>query len=313
MVTRLFWKPGTFFHQPLATNHQLPVTSNYQRGVFMHRQFTLKTKDGLKLFAQAWEPEGEIRAVACLVHGIGEHSGRYQLLAQRFNGRGMVFLAFDLRGSGRSEGLRGHTPSYSMFLDDIDLLLQEGERRYPQKAKFLYGHSLGGNLVLNYCLRRKPSLTGAIVTSPWLKLAFEPPLFQIILGEIIDKVWPSFSQENGISAQALSHDPEVVRRYMEDPLVHNRISVRLFFEASRAGHWALEHSRELKLPLLLMHGTGDGITSSEATREFFENAALYCTLKLWQGQFHELHNELIKEEVISFILNWVEKYLNNTK
>jgi len=275
----------------------------------MHTQFTLKTKDGLKLFAQAWEPVGEIKAVVCFVHGLGEHSGRYELVAQRFNEQGIVFLAFDLRGSGRSEGPRGHTPSYNMFMDDIGYLLEEGERRYPGKAKFLYGHSLGGNLALNYCLRYNPQLNGLIVTSPWLKLALEPSLVQIVLGEIIDKIWPSFSQENGLSAQALSHDPEVVKKYMEDPLVHNRISVRLFFEVSRAGHWALEHSEKLSLPLLLMHGTSDGITSHLASKEFFENAGTSCTLKLWEGQFHELHNELIKEKVISFTLEWVKQHI----
>lgn len=278
----------------------------------MHQTFIIKTVDGLNLFAQAWEPEGEIKGVTMLVHGIGEHSGRYKFLAQKFNEKDIALLAFDLRGSGKSEGARGHTPSYEMFMNDLNLLLQEGEKRYPQKAKFLYGHSLGGNLVLNYCLRNNPSLNGAIVTSPWLKLVLEPPLFKIILGEVIDKIWPSFSQVNGISVQHLSHDSEAVKSYIADPLVHNRISTRLFFEVSQAGHWALENSNKLELPLLLMHGTNDQITSPEGSNAFFEKAGSYCTLKLWEGQFHELHNELIKEEVIRFALNWLENHTSNS-
>jgi alpha-beta hydrolase superfamily lysophospholipase len=150
-----------------------------------------------------------------------------------------------------------------------------------------------------------------IVTSPWLRLAMEPPLVKIVLGEIMDKFWPSFSQANGISAHSLSHDGEIVRRYIQDPLVHNRISVRLFFEAYRAGLWALEHSERLGLPLLLMHGTADGVTSPQASEEFFDKAGSNCTLKLWQGQYHELHNELIKDEVIGFCLNWIENYIFN--
>lgn len=272
----------------------------------MVKRFTLETKDGLKLFAQAFEPQGEIKAVICLVHGIGEHSSRYESLAQYFNEKNIVLLAFDLRGFGRSEGPRGHIPSYAMFMDDIGLLLEEGERRYPKKDKFLYGHSLGGNLVLNYSLRYKPFLKGVIVTSPWLKLVLEPTVLQIVLGRAIDKICPTFCQVNGISVHALSHDPEVVREYIADPLVHNRISVRLFFEASRAGLWALEHSGELNMPLLLMHGTSDGITSPEASQEFFEGASSYCTLKLWEGQYHELHNELIKDDVFNFILSWMK-------
>ena len=179
----------------------------------MHQQFTWETKDGLKLFAQVWEPEGEVKAVISLVHGLGEHSGRYKLLAQKFNEKGFVLLAFDQRGSGQSEGRRGHAPSYTVLLDDVEQLLDEAKKRYPGKARFIYGHSLGGNLALNYCLRRNPPLEGMIVTSPWLKLAVEPPLIQIILGEIMDKIWPSFSQENGISANSLSHDPKIVRAY----------------------------------------------------------------------------------------------------
>ncbi|MGI6226584.1 MAG: lysophospholipase [Peptococcales bacterium] len=275
----------------------------------MHQSFFIKTTDGLNLFAQVWEPKGEISAVTLLVHGIGEHSGRYEFLANKFNQESIAIFAFDLRGSGRSEGPRGHTPSYQMFMSDIDCLLKIVEERYPRKPKCLYGHSLGGNLVLNYSLKYNPPLCGAIVTSPWLKLVFDPPLFKIILGEVMDKIWPSFSQENGISAHHLSHDSEVVRKYMADPLVHNKISTRLFFEATRAGHWALECSEKLTLPLLLMHGTNDQITSPEASKAFFENQGSNCTLKLWEGQFHELHNEVIKEDVINFTLNWLKKYI----
>ncbi|NLT95230.1 MAG: alpha/beta hydrolase [Clostridia bacterium] len=275
----------------------------------MHETFYLTTRDGLRLFAQVWEPGGSPRAVVSLIHGLGEYSGRYEYLAEKFNERGMVLLAFDLRGSGKSEGPRGHTPSYELLMDDISRLLKEASQRYPGQARFLYGHSLGGNLVLNYSLRKKPPLKGMIVTSPWLKLAFEPPMVKIVLGEIMDKFWPSFSQANGISAHSLSHDGEVVRKYIEDPLVHNRITVRLFFEAYRAGLWALEHGGELHLPLLLMHGTDDGVTSPQASEEFFDKAGSCCTLKLWQGQYHELHNELIKDEVIRFCLNWIEKHI----
>jgi alpha-beta hydrolase superfamily lysophospholipase len=275
----------------------------------MHHQLYLSTQDGLKLYAQVWEPEGQFKAVICLVHGIGEHSGRYELLAKRFNERGIVVFAFDLRGSGKSGGPRGHTPSYELLMDDITRVLKEASTRYPGLDQFLYGHSLGGNLVLNYGLRKKPQLKGMIVSSPWLRLALEPPLIKIVLGEIIDKFWPSFSQINGISAHSLSHDDEVVRKYIEDPLVHNRISVRLFFEVYRAGLWALEHSKGLSLPLLLMHGTDDGVTSPQASEEFFDKAGSYCTLKLWRGQYHELHNELIKDEVITFCLNWIERIL----
>ncbi|MFZ7102018.1 MAG: lysophospholipase [Peptococcaceae bacterium] len=273
----------------------------------MRHEYTWVTPDGITIFAQYWEPETESKGVVNFIHGLGEHSGRYGDLAGEITEQGYVFFTCDLRGSGKSGGKRGHTPSYEFLLNDIEHLLQEARVRYPCKAQFLYGHSLGGNLTLNYVLRRRPDLKGVIVTSPWLKLTLDPPIFKIALGEIIDLFWPSFSQHNGISARALSHDLQVVEEYQRDPFVHNKISVRLFFEAFRAGHWALDHHQEFSLPLLLMHGTEDGITSPQSSEDFAEGIS-QCTLRLWPGQFHELHHEFIKEEFYKFIVSWLDSH-----
>ncbi|MFZ5944937.1 MAG: alpha/beta hydrolase [Bacillota bacterium] len=275
----------------------------------MHSELNWTTDDGLKIFSQFWQPQGETKGVINLVHGLGEHSGRYETYAKKLADAGYVFFAFDLRGSGKSGGKRGHVPAYKFFLNDIHQFLQESHKRFPYKPQFLYGHSLGGNLALNYCMRRNYELQGLIVTSPWLKLALKPSLFKILLGQGVDLVWPSFSQHNGISAHALSHDPQIVESYANDPLVHNRISTRLFFEAHRAANWTLEHSQDLRIPLLLMHGTEDGITSYEGSKEFAAGVKGECTLKLWEGQYHELHNEYVKEEVFQEILGWLEIHL----
>ena len=128
--------------------------------------------DGLPLVGRCWEPAGEPRAVVCLVHGLGEHSGRYAHVAAALNDAGYAVLACDKRGHGRSGGKRGHTPSYEALMTDIDLLLAQAEQRFPGKPRFLYGHSLGGNEVLNYALRRKPDLAGVVATSPGLRTAF---------------------------------------------------------------------------------------------------------------------------------------------
>lgn len=131
-----------------------------------HSTFDLKSLDGI-FYAQLWEPESEPRAVVCLAHGYGEHSGRYAHVAAQMNEAGYAFLAFDLRGHGKSHGQRGHTPSYEHLLNDLALLFAEGARRFPapRKPLFIYGHSMGGNLVLNYALRRQPEIAGVIATS----------------------------------------------------------------------------------------------------------------------------------------------------
>ena len=125
-----------------------------------HIEFTQQTPDGVQFYFQGWQPETPPKAVVCLVHGLGEHSGRYAHVAAALNDAGYALLGFDLRGHGKSGGPRGHTPSYDTLMDDIGRLLAEAAQRYPGQPQFLYGHSLGGNLVLNYALRRKACRLG---------------------------------------------------------------------------------------------------------------------------------------------------------
>jgi len=270
-------------------------------------EFKFKTFDGLQLFGQSWQPEDRPRAVVCLVHGMGEHSGRYAHVADALIQAGYILFTFDIRGHGKSSGLRGHTPSYEALMKDISSLLEVANKQFPQLSSFLYGHSLGGNLVLNYILRRQSHLKGVIATDPWLRLAFEPPRFKIILAQITNYIWPSFSQKNGLDTKVLSHDPEVVYAYENDPLVHDHISARMFISIYQAGQWALEHASELPIPLLLMHGGDDKLSSVEASREFADKITKNCTLKIWDGLYHEIHNEPEKEKVFKFLIDWLDK------
>ena len=280
---------------------------------FEHLEFKWRTADGSSIYAQSWQPQEPI-AVVCLVHGLGEHSGRYGHLAEYLNNEGYALLAFDLRGHGKSEGPKGHTPSYDVLLTDIDKLLDEAGERFLDFPCVLYGHSMGGNLVLNYALRRKPrrpEIAGIIATSPWLRLVFEPPKFKIALSKLMNRLWPSISQPNGLDTNGLSRDPEVVRAYKKDTLVHDRISMRLFVTISESGRWVIEHATEFppSLPLLLMHGTGDRIASAKASSEFAKNMRERCTFKLWDGYYHELHNEPEQQKVFKFVLKWLKKRL----
>lgn len=272
-----------------------------------HSEFEFKTFDGLSLFGQSWQPEDQPRAVVCLVHGIGEHSGRYVHVADSLTRAGYTLISFDLRGHGKSEGPRGHISSYEAIMQDISSLLEVTNKKFPQLPLFLYGHSLGGNLVLNYVLRRQPHLKGVIATAPWLRLAFEPPASKIALGKMTNYIWPSFSQKSGLDTKALSRDLEVVHSYENDPLVHNRISARMFISAYQAGQWALEHASEFSLPLLLMHGGDDNLISVKASHEFANMQTKNCTLKIWGGLYHEIHNEPEKEEVFKFLIDWLNK------
>jgi acylglycerol lipase len=266
----------------------------------------LVTKDHLNLFTRTWEPETEGRAIVCLVHGLGEHSGRYNEVAEVLNGSGYIVCAFDLRGHGRSGGVRGHTPSYDILMDDINRFLATAGLRYPRLPLFLYGHSLGGSLVINYALRRQTLSNGVIVTAPGLRPAFAVPMGKMFLLRLMYYVWPSLSVTNELDISGLAHDPEVIRAYRSDPLVHNRITPGLAMASLKAGEWAIRRSSAFPVPILLMHGSGDQITSVAASREFAAGAGDMCTLKIWNGLYHELHNENERSEVFASMLAWLK-------
>ena len=266
--------------------------------------------DGLHFYGCGWEPDGKIKASIALVHGLGEHVGRYARVGEAFANAGYALMGFDLRGHGKSGGPRGHTPGYDILMDDVALLLEQIETRYTDLPGFLYGHSLGGNLVLNYALRRRPRVTGVIVTSPWLKLAFEPPVFQVTVGRLMNRIAPGFTQNSGLETAALSRDPEVVKAYVNDPLVHDKITARLFVELYESGLWALEHASDFPLPLLLMCGTGDRIISAEAGRQFAERGGEKVTWLAWDGWYHEIHNEPEKTQVLTTMFQWMSDLVN---
>lgn len=269
-----------------------------------------QSRDGLYFYGRGWEPDGKIKAAVALIHGLGEHVGRYAHVGEAFASAGYALMGFDLRGHGRSGGPRGHTPSYDILMDDLDLLLEQVEGRYAALPRFLYGHSLGGNLVLNYALRRRPKVTGVIATGPWLKLAFEPPILQVTLGRMMNKIAPGFTQNSGLETAALSRDPKIVKAYVNDPLVHDKITARLFVEMYESGRWALEHASDFSLPLLLMYGTGDRIVSAEASRQFAERGGEKVTWRTWDGWYHEIHNELEKMQVLTAMIQWMNNLVN---
>ena len=273
-----------------------------------HFESTRQTPDNLCIYYQHWLPEQPAKAVVCLVHGLGEHSGRYAHVASALNNTGYALLSFDLRGHGRSDGPRGHTPAYDVLMTDIDGLLDEAAARYSGLPCFLYGHSLGGNLVLNHALRRKPAIAGVIATSPAIRVASPLPASQVALARVMNKVRPSLQMANGLALEGLARDPEVIRAYTGDPLVHNKISVRLALGMLEGGDWALAHAAEFPLPLLLVHGTQDTITSVKASQEFAAKVpGERCTLKLWEGFYHETHNEPEKAEVLRFMIDWLNR------
>jgi acylglycerol lipase len=275
-----------------------------------HFETEWQTRDGMSIYAQGWEPEDKPLAIICMVHGLGEHFGRYRHLAQFLTDNGFAYLGIDLRGHGKTPGPRGHVPSFETFMQDINLMLDQAGIRYPGLPVFLYGHSLGGILVLNYCLRRGPNLTGVIVTSPGLRTALEEQTAKVFIAKIAGTFLPWVSLPTGVDVNDLSRNPDVARDYLADPYVHERASLRMAKETLAAIPYIFQHADEFKYPLLLMHGLADRLAYARGSQEFAELAKKAdITLQFWEGAYHELHNEPEQDLVFNQILQWLKTRL----
>lgn len=271
-----------------------------------HFETSWKSDDGLDIFAQGWEPETAPKAIVCLVHGVGEHSSRYVHVAEAFCKEGYGLFGADLRGHGRSEGPRGHFPSIEAVLKDIDLLFEHARSRYPGVPLVLYGHSLGAILVLHYGLKRKPVIKGVIATSPALHTALENQPVKIMAAKVLGSLFPSLAMASGLDVNAISHNKQVVKDYINDPLNHDRISVGFGKIMLGVNKWTLEHASEFPVPLLLMHGEADSIAFPSSSTEFAASLNGKCKLVIWKGGFHEMHNEPEKEEVLRTMTGWMD-------
>jgi alpha-beta hydrolase superfamily lysophospholipase len=264
---------------------------------------------GQKIYLKEWIPE-TVKGTVVLIHGLGEHIGRYDHVAAAFNQAGYAVMGLDLPGHGRSGGIRGHISSYESVMDLISSRLQDAGQCFPEATHFLYGHSLGGNLVLYYALTRNPHLTGIISTSPGLGVATPPPALQIAMGKVLSVIAPSVLMDNGLDLSGLSHDPAVIEAYKNDPLVHGKISARLAIKFLAAGKWIIENASKFPaIPLLLLQGGADRIVSPQATDEFAQKCTAKLTYKVYPGLYHELHNEFEKEEIITTMIDWMNQQL----
>lgn len=272
--------------------------------------FSWSTPRNIPIYACEFRPEQPAKGVVVLVHGVGEHIGRYEHVTRMFTDHRYAVISADLIGHGKSGGQRGHADAYDDFLDIIDWMLQESSTRYPDLPRFLYGHSLGGNLVLYYNQKRTPDIAGMIVTSPGLEVTKVPPL-KLALGELMYALYPRFKMTNSLDVTGLSHDETVIAAYKADPLVHPFISARLGLDLINTGKALRENFCETKIPLLIMHGELDRLVNASGTREFVSHLNGNVKYIEIPGGFHELHNEPNKQEVFQIWLDWLDQIVDN--
>lgn len=274
-----------------------------------HSEGTFRGAGAIDLFYQRWQPEGTPRAILAIVHGFGEHSGRYPNVVNYFVPRGYAVYGFDHRGHGRSPGTRGHINQWSEFRDDVRAFVQLAAAQEPNRPMFLLGHSLGGLIALEYVLHDPKGLRGVIASSPLLVQAGLSPV-AVAMGKILSRVAPGVPVKTGLDASTISRDPAVVKAYQEDPLVHSFGTPRLSTEITAAQNWTNAHAGDLNLPLLLIVGSEDKLVPPEGGRRFFDAVTYADKQKLdYPGAYHETHNDIIAPQVMADVERWLEAHL----
>lgn len=267
------------------------------------------SQDGATLFAQQWIPDTTQRAAIAVVHGFGEHSGRYMNLVNYFVPRGYGIYSYDLRGHGRSGGARGHVMSWSEYQLDLALFVHRVMVTSAGLPVFLYGHSFGGLMVLDHVLNKPEDMRGVIASAPSLgKVGVSPIL--LALSRILSRVYPTFSIKTGLDASAISRDPEVVAAYIKDPLVHSFASARMGTEMANTQDRVHQNAAHLRLPLLLYQGSADRLASPQDGKLFFEKVPAGDKQYIsYEGAFHEVHNDFVQEKVFADLESWLESHL----
>lgn len=272
-------------------------------------EFKIKAFDRINLYVKCWLPLNHPEGVIILVHGLGEHINRYNQWAKRFSNNGWAVTGIDLRGHGRSDGKRG-AGSYQAYLNDIDSVFRFTRKKFGELPVVLYGQSLGGNLALGYEISRKPEINRLIITSPWLKLTYPPASSMVYMAKFLVKLFPGISMSSSLNSNYFSRERKVSDDYRNDPLVHNKVSVSTFLQVLNWASLILKNKHKVNVPLLIFHGSEDQVTSWRGSYIFSRETSESTHYKLWEGCFHELHNDFCKEDVFSYIALWLSNVKN---
>lgn len=269
----------------------------------------LETGRGPGLLRRTWRPASP-RAALLLVHGYGEHCGRYDHVGCWLAARGIAVHAYDHRGHGRSEGRRCHVDAFGDYLDDLAAMLDAVRGEAPDRPLFLLGHSMGGLVVTAFLRERGPDVAGAITSGAALALPDAFPRWRVTLAQVMRRVAPRLALPSGLDAEGVSRDPAVVRAYRDDPLVESAMTTSLAMELLSALRRTAGGGAEVRVPMLLLHGGADRLCPVEGSRAFAKTVATPGSgLRVYPGLYHEILNEPEHETVLGDVLAWIDERL----
>ncbi|MBX3057756.1 MAG: lysophospholipase [Anaerolineae bacterium] len=275
----------------------------------IHEESTVTAPGNMNLYYQIWRPDAPPRATLVITHGLGEHSGRYMNVVNHLVPKGYVVYALDHLGHGRSPGQRGYIKSWADFREGVRALVQLAQVQEAARPFFLFGHSMGGCITLDYVLHYPDGLTAVVASAPAIgQLTLSPA--RTFLARLSARIKPDMSMDSGLDTTAISRDTAVVEAYRADPLVHDKGSPGAAVAFVDTAAWVMAHAADFQPPLLLIHGDADRLVRVEESQKFFAQVKQPDKkLIIYPGGHHESHNDLHKEQMLADVESWLEAHM----
>ena len=275
-----------------------------------HSEFHFDGMNNISLYSQYWLPEVPPRVVLALVHGLGEHCGRYMNIVDQMVSNQYGVYGYDLRGHGKSPGQRGHIDSWVEYRTDLLNFIKMIKVQQTDCPLFLRGHSMGAWIALDFLLLEDEKLAGAIISGAPIDPVGVAKPFLVALARILSRIYPRFAIDLGLDIDAISRIPSVVRAYKEDPLVQSKVSARWGTESLSTLESVKMRGENINIPILMIHGEADRINSAEGAKKFFDQIRSHDKEFIgYPGGYHELHSDLDTEKMLSDLLDWINRHV----
>ena len=260
------------------------------------------------IFIRSWPSNNDPTYNIIIIHGLGEHSGRYKEFASFFIKKNIGVFSFDLIGHGKSDGLKGHISNIKDFTDSIEEVLIEVRKRFINTPIIMFGHSLGGCLALDYLIERKSKeISLAIISSAWIETKIQIPKYLLIIQRVIHTLFPKVRLSNRLDTKDLSKDIKIIDKYKNDSLVHDRISLNLLSEINKTIEKIKNKDYNIEIPVLIIHGKKDKIISYKGS-ELINKKIKDSKLKLYDNVYHEPHNDNEKKEILEYYYDFIKNH-----
>jgi acylglycerol lipase len=282
------------------------------RSTISPKRFDVRAERGLTMSGRLWPAEAP-RALVAVCHGLGEHGGRYAVLAEDLVRARYSVAVLDLPGHGESQGPRGDVPSWAMMRDTLVPAMLNAADGVPghtaRLPRIVFGHSMGAVLALDFALHHPREVLACVSSSAGLRSTI-PPWWKLALANVARVTTPAAGFPHGLDESGMSRDPEVLKQRRDDPRVHDRISPRLYFEFNEARQRVLREARRLSVPVLLLHGAADRVTDPRGSLEF-SGAAPHGMVRLitYRDGHHELFNDVSRADALRDVLGWLDAVL----